>query len=205
MAVASVLAFWAAALLLIIAPGLDWAFTLSCVLQERSVLAAAAGLMIGYTAMTLVVAAGLGTLLAHTPVALTVLSVAGGLYLMWLGATTLTSRGASTIARRKAFGSNRDVLLKGIGVSGLNPKALLLFVALLPQFANPSWPWPLPIQLGLLGMVFTLTCTVFYPCLGTVARKAVLSRPAATRVLTVVSGVSMLIIGAALIAERLIA
>lgn len=33
---------------------------------------------------------------------------------------------------------------KGAGISGLNPKVFLLFLALLPQFANPHAPWPVP-------------------------------------------------------------
>lgn len=203
MATAAILAFWGTALLLIIAPGLDWVFTLSCVLQGRSVLAATAGLTIGYTLMTVVVAAGAGTLLSRSPLALTVLSIVGGVYLMWLGGSTLWNRTKIEPSPERVVASNRAVLLKGIGVSGLNPKALLIFIALLPQFTNPSWPWPLTLQLALLGMVFTLTCAAFYPCLGTAARTLFISRPAATRTLATVSGVSMLLIGAALIAERL--
>lgn len=200
----AVLAFWGASLLLIMAPGLDWGFTLSSALQGGSILAAPAGLTVGYSVMTLVVAAGLGAVLARSTVALTVLTVAGGLYLMWLGAGALTSRRPAAAGGRQ-LRSNRDVVLQGIGVSGLNPKALLIFVALLPQFASAARPWPLTVQLVVLGMVFTATCALFYAGLGAIARRAFLSRPAATRLLSVVSGVSMLIIGAVLVGERLLA
>src|SRR5690349_17167642 len=89
MAVSSVVAFWVVALVLIVVPGADWAFTISAGLRGRSVVPAVGGLVLGYTAMTLVVAAGVGALVARTPVALTALTVVGGAYLVWHGTTTL--------------------------------------------------------------------------------------------------------------------
>jgi threonine/homoserine/homoserine lactone efflux protein len=96
-------------------------------------------------------------------------------------------------------------LARGMGVSALNPKGLLLFLALLPQFTNPHWTWPLAVQLGFLGLVFMLTCAVFYLCLGSFARKILHARPAAARAVTCFSGAAMIAIGALLLAERLIA
>ena len=51
--------------------------------------AAVGGLVIGYTAMTAVVAAGIGALLAGVPAVLRTLTVVGGAYLVWLGVKTL--------------------------------------------------------------------------------------------------------------------
>ena len=67
MAASSVAAFWAVAVLLIIVPGPDWAFTIGAGLRGGSVLAAVGGLAIGYAAITSVVAAGVGALVARTP------------------------------------------------------------------------------------------------------------------------------------------
>src|SRR6201996_7128651 len=91
MALDPVLAFWAICLLLIIVPGADWAFVISAGLGGRSVVPAVGGLVLGYTALTAVVAAGAGTLVARSPVLLTALTVAGGAYLVWRGAMTLAS------------------------------------------------------------------------------------------------------------------
>ena len=71
MAVTSIAAFWAVAALLIAVPGADWAYVISTVLAGRPVVVAVGGLMIGYTAMTIVVAAGVGALVARTPASLT--------------------------------------------------------------------------------------------------------------------------------------
>ena len=92
-------------------------------------IAPVAGLVVGYAALTAVVSAGVGALVAGTPAALTALTLVGGGYLMW----------------------------QGIGISALNPKALLLFLALLPQFTAPHGPWPLAAQIALLGSIFTAT------------------------------------------------
>jgi threonine/homoserine/homoserine lactone efflux protein len=243
MAASSIFAFWAVAVLLILVPGADWAFTISAGLRAHSVLPAVSGLMLGYAAMTVVVAAGLGTLVARTPDVLTALTIAGGIYLMWLGARTLVRPSAPSIPAYAAgaaaapadppagapvlpsagapanpltgvpavtpaggpASTGRGLLVRGAGVSGLNPKGLLLFLALLPQFTNPRWSWPLAVQLGFLGLIFMISCGTVYLCVGSIARKTLHARPAAARALTRISGAAMLVIGALLLAERLVA
>jgi threonine/homoserine/homoserine lactone efflux protein len=228
MAASSVLAFWAVALLLIVVPGPDWAFVLGSGLRGRSAVPAVAGLVLGYGAVTVVVAAGVGALVARSPVLLTGLIFVGGLYLVWLGARTLarpkapvalagvgdghggdgqpgTGRASTGRADTGAANTGRATLARGVGVSALNPKGLLLFVALLPQFTSPRWNWPLAAQLGLLGLVFVVNCAAFYLCLGTFARRILHARPAAALALTRFSGAAMIVIGALLLIERLAA
>ena len=89
MTAGSVVAFWAVALLLIIVPGADWAFVLSAGLRSRTVLPAVSGIVLGYAGVTVVVAAGVGALVARSPAFLTGLTIAGGLYLAWHGAKAL--------------------------------------------------------------------------------------------------------------------
>jgi threonine/homoserine/homoserine lactone efflux protein len=206
MAASSIAAFWAVALLLIVVPGADWAYVIGTVLGDRSVLLAVSGIVLGYAGMTVGVAAGVGGIMARTPASLTALTIAGGLYLIWLGAKTVTRPTAHAItAGGTASGTGRATLARGIGVSGLNPKGLLVFLAILPQFASPRGSWPLTVQLAVLGLVFTLTCAAFYLCIGSFARKILRARPGAARAITRFSGTAMIIIGALLLAERLLA
>src|SRR5580692_3964860 len=225
MAAGSVVAFWAVALLLIMVPGADWAFVLGASLRGRSVLPAVAGLVLGYTGITIVVAAGVGAVVGRSPALLAGLTVVGGCYLIWHGATTFArsaaasarigtaapgpatggsaapgpaTRGSAAAGTRPAD-TGRAVLARGMGVSALNPKGLLIFLALLPQFTNPGWSWPLTAQLGLLGLVFAATCGVFYLGLGSAARKILAARPAAARAVTRFSGAAMVVIGALLL------
>ena len=207
MAVSSIAAFWAVAALLIVVPGADWAYVIGTVLGGRSVVLAGSGIALGYAGMTIIVAAGVGALVARTPTSLVALTVAGGCYLMWLGSRTLIRPAGhpSATEHPAAAGSDRATLVKGIGVSGLNPKGLLVFLALLPQFVSPRGSWPLAAQLGILGLVFTLSCAVFYLSMGSVIRSILNARPAVARVITRVSGAAMIVIGALLLAERLLA
>jgi threonine/homoserine/homoserine lactone efflux protein len=225
MAASSVVAFWAVALLLIIVPGADWAFVLGASLRARSVVPAVGGLVLGYAGITIVVAAGVGAVVGRSPALLTGLTVAGGCYLIWHGATTVarppapipaaaappSAAGAAVLAGASAAGAvvpagaspagtGRAVLVRGMGVSALNPKGLLVFLALLPQFTSPRWSWPLAAQLGLLGLVFVVSCAAFYLSLGSAARRLLAARPAAARAVTRFSGAAMVVIGALLLA-----
>ncbi|MDR3034629.1 MAG: LysE family transporter, partial [Kitasatospora sp.] len=113
MAVGSIAAFWAVALLLIIVPGADWAFTIGASLRGHSALAAVSGLVLGYAGVTVVVAAGVGALVAGTPAVLAALTIVGGLYLIWHGARTFARPGATGAPASPAARTNRAVLVKG--------------------------------------------------------------------------------------------
>jgi threonine/homoserine/homoserine lactone efflux protein len=204
-AASSVFAFWVVALLLIVCPGADWAFTISAGLRSRSVVAAVGGLLLGYAVVTLVVAAGVGALIASSPAVLTGLTAVGGLYLMWHGATTFAHASTPAASPDALAGWDWGVIVQGMGVSGLNPKGLLIFLALLPQFTNPQDSWPISVQIGLLGLAFVVTCGVFYVALGIFARSVLHARPTAARTLSRFSGAAMVVIGALLLGERLVA
>ena len=203
MALSSIAAFWAVAALLIAVPGADWAYVIGTVLSGRPVLLAVSGIVIGYAGITVVVAAGVGALVAGTPASLTALTIAGGLYLVWLGVRALLRPAGHGVAGGAAARSDRATLLRGIGVSGLNPKGLLVFLAVLPQFATPRGTWPLAVQLGILGLVFTLTCAAFYLGIGSVAHRILAGRPAIARAVSRCSAAAMIVLGVLLLAEHL--
>ncbi|MFI9403463.1 LysE family translocator [Nocardia sp. NPDC052316] len=205
MAVGYIAAFWTVSVLLILVPGADWAYAIAAGLRERSVVPAVGGLLLGYVALTAVVAAGVAAVVDRNPLVLTALTVFGGLYLMWLGGTTLATAGTPTALPDQGdpapWGAS---VLRGIGISGLNPKAILLFLALLPQFTDRAGSWPLAAQIGTLGLIHTLSCAAIYLCVGTLARTVLRARPTAARLVTRISGIAMLIIGTLLLLERLL-
>ncbi|MFA1546620.1 LysE family translocator [Actinomadura chokoriensis] len=203
MAAGSVLAFWTVALLLIVVPGADWAFTIGTGLRGRSVVPAVGALVAGYAVVTLVVAAGVGALVAGSSSALTVLTLVGGAYLMWHGVTTFNHPAASDSEPEP--GTGWHTFLRGIGVSSLNPKGLLIFVALLPQFTDPRGGWPIAGQIGVLGLTFLGTCAVFYLCLGTLTRTVLDGRPTTARLLTRLSAAAMTALGAYLVLNHVLA
>lgn len=205
MDVGMVAGFWVIALLLIALPGPDWAFTIASGVRDRTVYPAVAGLMAGYVLLTGVVAAGVGALVASTPAILTVLTLIGAAYLLYLGGSLLKRRStAPDLGAPASVTSERwwARMLRGAGVSSLNPKALVLFLALLPQFTDTSAALPVPAQVAALGALYIMTCGLFYTAVGVGARAAALTRPRVMRALPKVSGVAMMALGVVMLGEH---
>ncbi|MHC9045605.1 LysE family translocator [Microbacterium saperdae] len=203
MSIAAILAFWGVSALFVITPGADWAYAISAGLHRR-VLPAVLGLLTGHLVATLIVAAGVGALIVGIPGALTVLTVAGALYLVWLGISTLRHPSVVQASSSETTGSAWRWWVKGFGVSGLNPKVFLLFLAVLPPFTDPRSPWPLAVQIVVLGLVHVASCAVMYIVVGYGSHRLLRSRPAAARIVSRVSGIAMIAIGAFLVTERLL-
>lgn len=85
-------AFWAVSILLVITPGMDWAYVISAGIRGRVVVPAVAGLLFGHLLMIAIVVAGVGALLIGNPLALTALTLLGAAYLLWIGCNMLLHR-----------------------------------------------------------------------------------------------------------------
>lgn len=204
MDIALMMQFWTVAVLLALVPGADWAYAIAAGLGARSVAPSIAGMLVGYTCVVVVVAVGAGAVVARYPAASTALTLAGGAYLVYLGVTTLTQRVAAVSASDRPVGGTAVIqFARGAGVSGINPKGLLLLLALLPQFTTRSG-WPPSEQMLALGGLHLLNCAVIYTAVALLARRILRSRPRATVVVTRFAGVAMTLIGLGLLAERVI-
>ncbi|MFE7329265.1 LysE family translocator [Streptomyces sp. NPDC057565] len=196
-------AFLAVDLLLVFTPGADWAYAIAAGLRDRSVVPAVVGLIAGYAGYTLLAVAGLVVIVASSATLLTALTVAGACYLMWLGWGVLRQPATLTASVETVGSSRMQIVLKGAGISGLNPKALLLYFSLFPQFINPATGWPVAAQAGLLGTLHMTACAVVYLVVGVLARTVLRTRPSAARAVTRASGAIMIAIGGFLLVERL--
>ena len=188
-------------------PGVDWAYSITAGLRQRSFVPAVAGLCGGYILHTLLMVGGISALLAGMPGVLGWITVAGAAYLLWLGVSTLRSWRGASFGPAAAVGNPASnqfrTFLQGMGTSGINPKGLLFFVALVPQFVSPEAPLPVPVQSGLLGLTFVLLAAVVYTCVALLARKLLQSRPGAAGKITLASGIIMVALGVALLCEQL--
>jgi threonine/homoserine/homoserine lactone efflux protein len=207
MEMSAVLGFAAIALTMIAVPGPDWAYVLAVGARDRVIVPAVGGLMVGYVLITAVVAFGVGGLIAAQPIALLVLTVAGALYLIRLGIGTLAGARTASFDPGSAtlIASPRGSFTRGIAVSGLNPKGILIFVSILPQFTRAGDPWPLPVQLALLGIVFVVLAGSFYLPMGVVMERVLRARPSVTGLVTRIAGTAMILVGISLLAERALA
>jgi len=201
---AGVAAFWLLSLTLAVTPGADWAYAISAGLRYRTVVPAVGGLLLGHLIATVVVAVGVGVLLARSPLIMTVLTIAGAVYLVWLGVVTLARPSTPHAGTEPVGEAWVRQAARGAGISGLNPKVFLLFLALMPQFIDPRSAWPVGGQIMLLGLVHIATCAVIYAGVGTGARVVLSTRPAAAKVVTRISGAAMTVIGIILLVEQLI-
>lgn len=194
--------FWSVATLFILTPGADWACAISAGSGGRQYIPAVMGMAAGHLMATLLVATGLGIVMGQIPAAITLMTLAGAGYLIWTG-QTLLRQPAMLLARdkREDF-SWRRWALKGFMVSGLNPKVFLLFLALLPQFADQHSSWPLAMQFLTLGLLEVFTCCVVYLFIGFCSRVMLGARPRAAQVISKISGAFMVIIGVVLVCNQ---
>lgn len=202
MSFAVLTAFWAVSFLLVLTPGADWAYAISAGLRgRRLVLPAVVGLACGALLATLAVAAGVGALVARNPALLTALTATGALYLAWMGIGLWRSPAAISCDAKADADARWRWTLKGASVSGLNPKQLLLLLALLPQFVRPGDSWPVFAQIMALGAVHAASCALVYFGVGWSSQSVLRSRPQAAWAVPRLSGTLMLVIAALLLGE----
>jgi len=103
---------------------------------------------------------GLGTLLATSAFWFTIIKWIGGCYLIYLGIALL--RGAGKAMPEQAQQARPSTPRKLFGnafiVTALNPKSIVFFIALLPQFISPDHP--VTSQLWILGVTFVVLATI---------------------------------------------
>lgn len=138
-------------------PGPDMAVILrSATRGSRTGAAAALGAQVGLCAHMVLAVVGLSVLLARYPDLLTAIRVVGGLYLLYLSGRLIlpTLRRRSKDASPAPVGdvSTRSAFGQGLFTNLLNPKAVLFFAAVLPQFLAPG-PVPVWGQILVLGVL----------------------------------------------------
>ncbi|HKS11881.1 MAG TPA: LysE family translocator [Pseudomonas sp.] len=204
MSQSTLVAFWAFSLLFVFTPGADWAYAISAGIRNRGVGASVLGLLAGYVLLTILIAAGVGMLIAGNPVLMAVLTVMGALYLAWLGYGMLRNPPVPhSGGGAERAGSWITWFREGALVSGLNPKAFIFFLAFLPPWTSETAAWSIPAQILALGLVYTASCSVVYSMVGFGANKALRTRPGVARLVGRVSGVIMMGLAVMLVVRAL--
>ena len=141
-------------------PGPDMAVILrSATRGSRAGAAAAVGAQLALCVHLALAVAGLSVALARYPEALTGIRIAGGLYLLYLGGRlivpTLRRAGSNAPSVEENDVSTRSAFGQGLFTNLLNPKAVLFFAAVLPQFLVPGAVpvWVQIVALGVLDIV----------------------------------------------------
>ena len=201
----SFVAFLVAAVVLAVAPGPGIAYVVArTVAGGRSEgLASCIGTGIGGLLHVLAAAVGLSLLVAQSAAAFNVVKYLGAAYLVYLGIRMLCRKEQVFPVEAVAAQGARGALLEGIVVEALNVKTALFFLAFLPQFTSTSAP--LVPQLVLLGSICVALNTLVDVAAVFAAHRLLKSgaaRAARARMMTRVSGVTMLGLGAFLAFAR---
>jgi len=145
-----------ASFVLIVIPGPGVLFVVGRALAHgrRTAVATAAGHAAGNYVVAACVAIGLGSLLERSAQVFVAVKLAGAAYLVWLGIQAIRHRGSLAEAMSSTAGSPAGwrALRDGFIVGVTNPKAFILFGAILPQFVNRD-AGHVPAQMLLLALV----------------------------------------------------
>jgi threonine/homoserine/homoserine lactone efflux protein len=162
---ASLLAFIAAASLLTIAPGLDTALVLRTAATAglRRAALAGLGIAVGCFGWAILVALGLGALLAASQVAYTTLRWIGAAYLVWVGYKMLRNPRRTFLPEAGGNEGQRVAFTTGLLTNLLNPKVGVFYVSFLPQFV-PQGVSVAPYIL-LLGAIHAVLGLIWFSCL----------------------------------------
>ena len=207
----SFVAFLLAAIVLAITPGPGIAYVVArTVAGGRSEgLASCIGTGLGGLLHVFAAALGLSLLVAQSAVAFNVVKYVGAAYLVYLGIRLLMRKPASfTVGAAPSQGPQgaqgaQRALFEGIVVEALNVKTALFFLAFLPQFTSPGAP--LVPQLVLLGTICVVLNTLVDVVAVFMAHRLLESgaaRAARARMLTRVSGMTMIGLGTFLALAR---
>ena len=130
-------------------------------------------------------------------------AVAGALYLGWLGlqslragTVSLQGQGRGSVGAAKAY---RDGMMTNL----LNPKVILLFLALMPNFVDLAHA-SAAAQLATLGATLIGVNTLWQGALalGAEAARRLIGRPAVQRTLARATGVALLAFAAVMLAQH---
>jgi threonine/homoserine/homoserine lactone efflux protein len=198
------LAFVLISFALIVVPGPNVLFVISrsLVLGRAAGVGSAVGGQIGVYAQVAAVALGIGAIVERSVAVFTAIKLAGAAYLIFLGVQAVRHRrslGAALHAEmeRKTMGT---IVRDGIVVGVSNPKAIVFFAAVLPQFVDPS-AGHVPVQMLLLGTVFVaiaVVCDSTWAVAAGTARAWIARSPRRLELVGGAGGLVMIGIGASL-------
>ncbi len=158
------------AAIIIISPGPDFIYvtTRGVALGKKAGIISAVGISIGLLFHTTLAALGLSALLRTSGLTFQTIKIAGAIYLAYLGVkmfldkkAIVESENTTMIAEINAM----SVFRQGMFTNILNPKAIITFMAFIPQFLNPEKGHSV-IQIVVLGGVIALLAIVWFGAVG---------------------------------------
>lgn len=200
-------AFLVAVAAIVLSPGPDTMVILRHTLSSgrRVGLAAVAGVQLGLMLHTVLAVAGISLIIANSPVLFRGLAVAGAAYLAWLGIQGFRDSGPLTLEPDRSAVSAARACRDAAVTNVLNPKVILLFLALFPNFVDTGRD-DVTAQLLTLAVVLIVVNVLWQAPLAWAADavRRQLTRPRTQRIIGRVSGAILLGFAGLLLYEHLL-
>ncbi len=200
-----------AAMIIILAPGPSVLFVIARAIAwgRKTAVFTVAGNVTGAFVLSTFVAFGLGPILQNSDIAYIAVQWGGGLYLVYLGidairhrevqAADMTNQGDIAPRMRRSI---RD----GFWVGALNPKGLVFYAAVLPQFIDRE-RGHVTAQLVLLGAIFSILAFISdgsWGLLAGTARQWLATDPKRLEKLRATGGTIMIILGVSVVVAAIV-
>ncbi len=194
------LTFAAASAVLLAIPGPTIILVISYALGagRRTALWTVLGVFFGDLVAMILSVIGLGTLLAASATAFTVLKWIGGVYLLWLGYKLFTAPAEAHHLEGKAVASSGPkMVFHAFMVTVTNPKSIVFFIAFLPQFLTPSLPTSpqLIIMVATFTILAAINALMYAMAAGELRQR--LKRPSVLKWMNRGGGIALMAMGAA--------
>jgi threonine/homoserine/homoserine lactone efflux protein len=200
-----------AAVIIIVAPGPSVLFVIArAIAWGRSIaVLTVLGNVLGSFVLSSMVALGLGPILQRWHIAYVAVQWGGGLYLIYLGIDAIRKRAvhaADMTNQGPVAPTARRSIRDGFWVGVLNPKALVFFAAVLPQFVDIDGGH-VTIQLLILGLTFCILAFISdgtWGLLAGTARQWLATDPKRLVTLRATGGSVMIILGIAVLVSAVV-
>ncbi len=161
-------------------PATIYVFSQGLARGQRAALAGNAGIVTGNTLYFILSATGLGALILTSHSLFVVVKWVGAAYLIWLGLTTIFGRARALEARCANETAVGHVWRGGVIIQLANPKNLVFFMAILPQFVDPTGNVALQILiLGITSQAIEFLVLLGYGAMGGRAHRLARIEPVA--------------------------
>ncbi|UWG98207.1 LysE family transporter [Dehalobacter sp. DCM] len=159
------------AIMMVIAPGVDTILITknTLTLGRRAGRFTTLGIATGLSVWTIVAVLGLAAIVAQSIVLFTTIKYLGAAYLIFIGIKTFMAKNTFSFemnnlenneVRNPYIGQYKKCFLQGFLSDALNPKTVIVYITLMPQFINPHQN--VYLQLVILGAILIFTAIVWF-------------------------------------------
>jgi threonine/homoserine/homoserine lactone efflux protein len=159
--------FLVSSMLIIMAPGPDFIYVTTRGISEgrKAGFLSALGISTGLLIHTLFAAFGLSAIIQASRTAYLIIKYLGAGYLIYIGLKILFTRKKLIDTEGKSENKQKNVFRQGVITNVFNPKAIVTFMAFLPQFVDVRVIHPIS-QFILLGAVLAFMAITWFGLIG---------------------------------------